>query len=318
MVLVDVLAVPAFDGDTNELDSWAAGGVGCCVVTVAAQHSARETIGLIGRWYEEIERRDDLVLAQRSDDVREAAATGKLAVILQFQNSRPLEFDLNLLAIYWRLGVRAIQLAYNQRNAVGDGCEEPGDAGLSGYGQAVVREMNRLGIIVDLSHTGRQTTLDALTRSTRPCIFSHSNARAIHDHPRNIDDEQIRALAANGGIIGVNGIPAFVTADPSPTIDHVVAHISHIVQLVGPDHVCIGTDYGSDPTPAEYQTLVRNGVWDPANYPPPPWRYPEGFANATEFPNLADRLAGEGYDDATVDKIMGGNFLRVFAEVCDD
>lgn len=318
MLLVDALTVPNFDFESNELDLWREGGVTGCVVTVAANHSAREAIGLIGRWYEEIDRRrDSVVLAERSDDVWRAAEDGRLALILQFQNSRPIEYDLNLLTVYHRLGVRAIQLAYNQRNPVGDGCEEKGDAGLSGFGQTVVREMNRLGIIVDLSHTGRQTTLDALAHSTKPCIFSHSNARAVHDHPRNIDDEQIRVLAGNRGVIGINGIPAFLTSDPSPTVAHLIAHIDHIVDLVGPDHVCIGTDYGSDPTPAEHAALVRTGVWDPANYPPPPWRYPEGFANATQFPALAGQLAQRGYDDATVTKILGGNFLRVFGEVCD-
>jgi membrane dipeptidase len=330
-VLKDAIAIdalvcldPGVETHLDFLNKWLESGVSCCLVTVATNHSARETIGLIGKWYRDFEdRHDNLLMATSAEDIRRAKKERKLAVVMQFQNTLPFEWDLNLLSVYHRLGVRAIQLTYNQRNLVGDGCEEISDAGLSEFGYSAIAEMNRLGILIDLNHTGRRTTLEAIEASSKPCVFTHSNVNALCANARNLTDEQIQAVAAKGGVIGINGIPAFVSKNNPPTLDEMIDHIDYVVDLVGPDHVGIGSDYGTDPTPEEYKEFVRLGVWKPENYPPPPWHFPVGFDYldrplvAPRYPNLTKRLLERGYSQETVRKIVGENFLRVFEIVWD-
>ena len=299
----------------DHLHEWIEGRVTCCVATVATNHSAREAIGLIATWYRELhQRRDQLLLATKAEDIRRAKREGKLALVFQFQNTRPIEYDVDLLAVYHQLGVRVIQLTYNQRNPVGDGCEERSDAGLSELGRAAISEMNRLGILIDLNHTGRRTTLEAIEASTKPCVFTHSNAYAVCPNTRNITDEQIRAVAAKGGVIGVNGFPAFVAKTKEPTLDQLIDHIDYIVALVGPDHVGLGYDRDTR-TMEEYTYRIRKGMWKAENYPPPPWQFPMG--DASHFPTLTRRLLERGYTEEVVRKILGENFLRVFAQVWD-
>jgi membrane dipeptidase len=237
-----------------------------------------------------------------------------LAVVFQFQGSHPVEYQLELLEVYYRLGVRMIQLTYNHRSPVGDGCEEPNDAGLSRFGAAVVQEMNRLGMVIDLSHTGRRTTLDAIQVSDQPCVFSHSNVNGVHPNGRNIDDDQVRALAEKGGVIGVNAFPPFVSGDREPTVDQLVDHVDYIVQLVGDRHVSIGLDYYTRNLPMKvYEDNIRTGRWKRENYSPPPWRY--AVEDPTRIPEITCRLVQRGYPAESIHRIMGANLLGLFETV---
>src|SRR5262249_44793806 len=161
-------------------------------------------------------------------------------------------------------------------------------------GRRVIAEMNRVGMLVDLSHTGRRTTLEAMDTSTRPCIFSHSGARAVHESPRNITDEQIRELGRSGGLIGLNGFPGFVSPRRWPTLDDLLRHADHIAGLIGADHLSVGIDYYSGQWPfadqrrarALYADMLARGRWRPETYPPPPHRYPKGIEVPSKLPAL--------------------------------
>jgi membrane dipeptidase len=278
----------------------------------------------IARWIQYLEERSDQLLhVLTAEDVWRAKREGKLGIIFHFQNTDPVEDNLALLRVYHRLGVRLIQLTYNRKNRVGDGCEERTDCGLSRFGVQLIQEMNRLGIIVDLSHTGYRTTMEAIEIAGAPPIFSHSNCKAVCDSPRNLTDEQIRAVAARGGVIGINGFPSFVAKATRPTLEHFIAHIEHIAELVGPEHVGLALDYyegmAGVATPERAQALyadhLASGIWTAESYPAPPWHYPEGLELPSGFPQLTEALVARGYKHDEIKKILGENFLRVFQQV---
>jgi membrane dipeptidase len=255
-------------------------------------------------------------LVERVADIEQARRQGKFGVILGFQGAETLEARFHLLAVYHKLGVRVVGLTYNNRNVVGAGCLEPDDGRMTRFGLEVVREMNRLGILVDLTHVGNRTSLDAAAASSAPVVFSHSNAKAVRDNPRNLNDEQIRACAATTGVVGIATFADFV-GDTSrgrrPTLEEYFRHIDYVAQLVGVDHVGIGTDIFSDPT---------SGTWWNSNTR---MRYPEicggmtyethgllGFEHHAEFPAVVEAMIKHGYSEADILKIAGGNWMRVF------
>lgn len=296
--------------------SWSTGGASACVVSVAAWESCRETMDRLGDVFRMVRRTDDLCLATETADIRAAKRDGKLAIVLHFQGTCPFEYDLDLAEVYYRLGVRVVQLAYNVRSPAADGCEEPGNAGLSRFGRQLVAEFNRLGIVVDVSHTGHASSMEAAEVSTAPCIASHSNAAAVHASRRNLQDDLIKAIAGRGGVIGVNGYPAFVADTATPTLDQYIDHMAYIAELAGPDHVAIGLDYTArNPPMAEYEQLVADGHWSRESYPPPPWHYPSGLEDGSQLPNLTQRLLERGFSQGEVRGILGENWLRVFGAV---
>jgi membrane dipeptidase len=296
--------------------SWSAGGASACVVSVASLEGCRETLDRIGEVFRLVNQTDQLCLATGTAAIRAAKRDGKLAAILHFQGTGPFEDDLGLAEIYWRLGVRVVQLAYNVRALAADGCEEPGNAGLSRFGRQLVAELNRLGIVVDVSHTGHQSSLDAVEVSTAPVIASHSNALAVHPSRRNLQDDLIRALADSGGVIGINGYPAFVADAGQPTLDQYIDHMAYIADLVGVAHVGIGVDYTTRDLPmADYEQLITSGAWTRESYPPPPWHYPSGLDDGSGLPNLTKRLLERGFSEQDVRGILGENWLRVFDAV---
>jgi len=311
--------------DGLEISSWEEkpfrqmreGGVTAICATVAVIEGFRETIGAIGEWYRMFERYEGLIMPARSvEDIRRAKELGKTGIIFGFQNTSPIEDDLYLLSIFKALGVRVIQLTYMERNYVGDGCLERTDAGLSSFGLEVVEEMNRLGILIDLSHVGYTTTMEAIEASAKPVAFTHANPRALCDHPRNKTDEQIRALAEKGGVIGANVYPPFLAAGSKATLADVVEVIDYLVNLAGIDHVGIGTDF-TEGQPDEWFDYILTGKSKkgPDMELELPIVNPEGIRSAAEFPNLTAALVDHGYAESDVKKIMGENWLRLYGEV---
>ncbi len=305
------------------VDWYIEGGVTACAPTVGSTAPAEETLRNLGAWHRLIATRKDLVLVERAAQIPEAMKEKKLGLVFHFQGADPIEIDLDLVEAYRALGVRMVQLAYNIRNRVGDGCEEAGNAGLSRFGKDLVKRLNETRVIVDGSHTGERTTLEAIEASTRPFVFSHANVKAVHDCPRNISDTQIKAAAATGGLIGINGFPAFLGKSPTPTIDDFLRHLDHVVELVGIEHVALGIDYYegmhpvADDTEAKkmYQQQLAVRRWSAEVYPPPPHRYPAGMATPRELPNLTEKLLAHGYSPAETRKILGANWLRVMGAV---
>jgi membrane dipeptidase len=253
------------------------------------------------------------VLVDTVGDIRAAKKSGKLSIGFHFQGTEAIGRDLANVGGFYKLGVRWMLMAYNYQNSVGTGCVEAQrhDSGLTSFGRELIKEMNRVGMFVDCSHTGYKTTMDAMEASTQPCIFSHSNPRALHDHPRNITDDQIKACAQTGGIIGVNGVGHFMGERGDVSADAVVRQIDHIARLVGPQHVAFGLDYM---TPKFSIAIVAANGGDSTKYAMPqevPWK----FFEPKNTPVLLNRLLEQGYSPDDVRGIMGENFLRVAEKV---
>lgn len=258
------------------------------------------------------ERPDRLVHARTADDILRAKREGKLALVYHFQEMEPFEGRIELISLFYELGVRCALLAYNARNRVGDGCTEPSDAGLSRFGRAVVSEMNRVGMLVDGSHSGYRTTMDAMSVSSAPFIFSHANAYAIVPHVRNIKDDQIRACAATGGVIGINGVGEYLGPDGATT-EALFAHVDYIANLVGPQHVGIGLDYIKDVgNLVDLMGRFRH-LWPVAEGERVP--KPSAFAQPEQLLPLTELMLRRGYGEEAVQGVLGENFLRVARQV---
>jgi membrane dipeptidase len=311
-VILDATCPPAF-WYTRRAE-WAEGGFTACALSVGGTDGLAASVSTLAETHRFLRETPGVRFADSVAGIRGAKADGELAVYFHFQGAEPLEYDPSLVEVYHRLGVRIIQLAYNRGNPLGDGCEEPRDAGLTTLGRRAIAEMNRVGIIVDVSHTGVRTSLDAVEASSAPVIASHSNARAVRENRRNLPDELIRAIAESGGVIGMNGFPSFVAAGERPTLDQFIDHMVHIDELVGPGHVALGIDY-YDGDRADYDALVAAGVWTPEVYGPPPYHYPAGVESPRGLPQLTARLLERGYDEDGVRGILGENWLRVYEEV---
>lgn len=309
--------------DEAYISWWMEGGVTAAAPTVGVWDGAGPTLKNLARWRRLIDGDERLLLVRSAADIERAKAEGKLGIIFHFQDTAPIEDDLNLVDTYKDLGVGMIQLTYNVKNRVGDGAEERTNAGLSNFGIRLIERFNEARVIVDCSHTGERTTLEAIERSTAPVVFSHANAFAVHPSRRTITDEQIAAVASTGGLVGIVGYPAFVSRSPRPTLDEFINHIDYVVKVAGIDHVGLGIDYyqgqagvaDDDAAQRMYDELVANGSWNPETYPPPPYHYPEGIETPRTLPNLTHRLLQRGYNAEQVKKIIGGNWLRVFREV---
>jgi membrane dipeptidase len=214
--------------------------------------------------------------------------------------------------------VRSMNLAYNHAEAAADGCMEPRGGGLTTFGHRVVAEMNRVGMLLDLSHTGYRASMEALELAAAPAAFTHSNAAKVYDHPRNLRDDQIAACVRTGGVIGLNGHPVFVKEGTvAPTIDDLMDHLLYLIEAAGIDHVGLGLDFSQPPGEqmpmARWQRMHDAGIWLPGTLPPPPWTYPVG--DASRLGELTEAMLRRGLADADARKVLGENFLRLFGEV---
>lgn len=239
----------------------------------------------------QIERGEGVRLALTAADIRQAHSRGELAVMLNIEGAEGIQGSLELLRNYYRLGVRMMGLVWNHRNEVADGTNEyEVDGGLSRFGREVVREMNRLGMVIDLAHIPPKGFFDTLELSDQPVLFTHGNCHALWQHPRNLTDEQIRALAQQGGVFGISFVNTFMNKQTA-TLKTVADHIDHVCQVTGSaGHVAYGSDFDG--------------------CTPPP-----GLEDVTRLPALTAELLARGYSEGDMEKILGGNFLRVFEQV---
>src|SRR5262245_18483816 len=193
-------------------------------------------------WHAEMAESPEWQLVLTSGDFRRAAREGRVAVVLGFEGAMPIDDDLGLLRMFHRLGIRSIGLTWNGRNLLGDGVSVGARGGLTSYGRGAVAEMNRLGIVVDVSHMGDEGIADTATTSSAPIVASHSNARALCPHPRNLPDDLARLIAGRGGVIGLHMLAQFLSGSTEATLDHLLDHVDHFAALVGPEHVGLGPD----------------------------------------------------------------------------
>jgi membrane dipeptidase len=266
--------------------------------------------------YFEIEPR--LIHVLTGDDIRRAKAEGRLGVIFGVQGLAPkIEDDPNLIRILHKLGLRMAQLTYNERCSLGCGCLEIPDTGLTQLGRISIREMNVLGICVDLAHAGDRTTIEAVDYSSVPVVVSHGNARALCDTPRNYGDEVLQALATRDGVIGITAYGPLCETKPGvrPNLDDMIDHIAYVADLVGIDHVGIGSDFFEAESPVRFEHFFR------IRYPEVFGRYTladvyfEEFNRVDHLPMLAEALLARGFSTGDVAKVLGANFLRVFDKV---
>jgi len=270
---------------------------------------------------------DELVVVRDSADINRVHRSGKLGLILDFQNTTPFSDNLELVDHFHDLGVRMVQLTYNLRNLVGDGCTETHQGGLSYFGREVVHRLNAAKILVDVSHCSEQVGWDALNVSEAPVIVSHSSSKAVCPHDRAKSDALARAVADRGGFFGVVVIPGFISETPRATLETFARHVDHLVNVMGIDHVGIGTDKaGPGPRTSsliEYPEQMpprRAGTFDWAGFREKEHRltseyHLDGYENFGDWPQLTVALAQWGFTEAELRKLLGLNFLRVFREV---
>lgn len=260
---------------------------------------------------------DRLMLIESVADIERAKRDNKLGVIFGVQNIAPkIDGDLTLLWSLHKLGLRNAQLTHNDRNIIGCGCLEPTDTGLSQFGRGAVSELNRVGILVDLAHSGMRTALDAFEHSSKPCIVSHANARGLTDHARNVTDEVIRALAKRGGVIGITAYSPFCQKSGSgrPSTTEVVDHIAYVADLVGIDHVGIGSDQFEAESEVRYAAFGTQFPTTQRGFTRETV-YATGLERVDCLPNLTIEMAARGFSDEDILKVLGGNFLRLFRDV---
>jgi membrane dipeptidase len=334
-LVVDALASPgafnvpdAVEGGLGTLSLGAAGASGITAVNVTVGVVGEEpepfvaTVTGIARWEREVDRHPDLFARIRTaEDVRAAKAGGRVGLVLGFQDTVMLEADLDRMDTFHALGVRVVQLTYNGRNRVGDGCLEPGNAGLSRFGHDLVSRMNDLGVLVDLSHCGQRTTAEGIAASRVPPAVTHSACDAVFAHPRNKRDEELRALAEKGGVVGIYLMPYLNPSGP-PTGDDVLRHVEHALDVCGQDHVGVGSDQSITPVldgpeyrarlDAEVARRRELGISAPREDTAP---FVAELNHARRMEMIADRMAARGHASRVIEKVLGVNWMRVFTEV---
>ena len=301
--------LPPSAGLPEQLSRFHRNGCDHISLTVAAgRDGAERALARYGFLLQELGRMGSRVqIASDAATIHQAKREGKLSVSFHFQSATPFAFDLDLVGSFRQLGITRAILAYNEGNIFADGCHELRDAGLSAAGRRLVNRMDEVGMIVDLSHCGERTSFDVLEMSSaRPPMFSHSNARAIYDHERNVSDAQIRAVAQRGGYIGINGVGMFLGATSSDIPAAMAQHAAHIASIAGPDRVGLGLDFmfleGSG-----YDFFHRARERWPKGYPDPPW----DFLQPEQFGDLVIELENAGFSNTEVIGVLGGNYLRL-------
>jgi membrane dipeptidase len=291
------------------------GGVTAVNATIAAWHSLPEIMDLIADYYQLFNDHKDRIMQIRSTkDIEKAKKKSVTGMIFGFQDTAPIHGNPRMLSVYHALGVRVIQLTYNQKNRIGCGCMAKKDSGLTRLGREVVSEMNRLGILIDLSHCGHRTTLDAIAASSQPAAFTHANPLALARSPRNKPDEAFIALAAKGGVAGVVLLPSWLTHHGKATVEDYLNAIDYLVSLIGIDHVGLGTDF-MEAVPSETLATALQGISEETLKTYYADRVVKGFESADRFPNITKGLLARRYSMGDVKKIIGGNWMRLYKEV---
>lgn len=271
-----------------------------------------DVLSFLASWQGYVGRSSDLfTLVGKASDLDHAKVQRKIAVIMGIQNAEHFR-DAADVKFFYQLGQRCSQLTYNSQNLLGSGGTERVDGGVSDFGAAIIQAMNAAGMLIDVSHCGDRTTLDAIDLSPRPIAITHSNCRALNNHPRLKTDEAIRMLAAKGGVMGISGVRNFVRDREPTTVENIVDHIDHVVQLVGIDHVGIGSDAdlkGYDAMPAEQRASLKAAY--KASYAFREKLDTDRFDHPTKIYDLTESLIRRGYSDSNITAILGGNFRRL-------
>lgn len=295
------------------------GGLDAVHVTIAYHETFRETVANVESWNRWFERFPDLIFQGKTGaDVLLARETGRTAIFFGFQNPSPIEDDIGLVEVWHSLGARFMQLSYNNQSLLATGCYEAEDPGLTRMGRAVVAEMNRVGMVIDMSHSAERSTLDAIEQSSRPIAITHANPHSWHPALRNKSDTVLKALAQSGGMLGFSLYPHHLAQGSGCTLTSFCEMIARTADLMGIAALGIGTDLCQD-HPDSVVEWMRTGRWTKTvdygegsaaapGFPP----MPEFYTDNRDFGNIADGLRAVGMDEAEVNAILGDNWLRFY------
>ncbi len=322
-MVLDMLAIPKIDfrpevharpmTDREKAEFRASGITGIQnAVGIGGPRAKEQALEFLAAWQGYAGRNSDVFsLVGLVSDLERAKAEGKVGMIMGLQNADQFERATDV-KFFYDLGLRCAQLTYNSLNRIGSGATERVDTGVSDFGVSIIEAMNEVGMLIDVSHSGDRTTLDAVELSPRPIAFTHSNCRALNEHPRNKTDEMIVKLAAKGGVMGITGVRNFISnRDPTTIIDY-VDHIEHVAGLVGIEHVGIGSDSdlnGYDDMPADQNEMLRNAYKD--SYAFRDKIDVDGFDHPRKVFDLVEEMIRRGYSDENIELVLGGNFARL-------
>ncbi|HBD52049.1 MAG: peptidase M19 [SAR116 cluster bacterium MED-G05] len=295
------------------------GGVDAVHVTIAYHEMFREMVANVEQWNGWFERHSNLIFAGRTgDDVRQARSEGRTAIFFGFQNPSPIEDDIGLVEICHMLGARFMQLTYNNQSLLATGCYESEDTGITRMGRAVIAEMNRVGLVIDMSHSAERSTLDAIEVSSRPIAITHANPSFWHPARRNKSDDVLKALGESGGMLGFSLYPHHLKGGTNCTLDSFCEMIARTAELMGVSQIGIGSDLCQD-QPDSVVEWMRVGRWTKdidygegsaanAGFPP----MPSWFQDNRHFDAIATGLHKQGFSQADVAGIMGENWLNFY------
>ena len=292
------------------------GGVTAANCTCSIWEDFSGSVKAIAEWKSWLSTYANLLLPVRCvSDIRRAKSENKVGIVLGWQNATGFGDYLPFVSIFKELGLGIVQLTYNTATSVGSGCYESHDGGLTDFGRELVAEMNRVGILIDLSHVGARTADDAIRSSAKPVAYSHCCPSALKTHPRNKSDAQLRVIAERGGLVGVTMFPAFLKNGAQSTLPDYVDTIAYVLDVVGEDHVGIGTDFTEGHGPDFFRYIVRDKGHARALTQFAATKMPAGFERIVDFPRLTEEMERRGWPDARIAKIMGENWLRLLGDV---
>jgi microsomal dipeptidase-like Zn-dependent dipeptidase len=298
-----------------------AGGVTAVHATLVYHENTRETLTRFGEWNRRFEQHADLIMpVYEPADIQRARASNRIGVFFGAQNCSPIEDDIDMIAVMRRMGLMIMQLTYNNQSLLATGCYEAQDNGITRFGRQAIGEMNRTGMIIDMSHSSEKSTLEAIELSTRPVIISHANPSTFHAAKRNKSDKVLKAIAESGGLLGFSMYPFHLKGGPDCTLDSFCDMIASTADLMGVDHIGLGTDLCQG-QPQSVLDWMRNGRWSKemdfgegsksnAGWPRPlTW-----FQDNRDFPAIIEGLRKKGFSKTDVHKIMGLNWLKQLEE----
>lgn len=292
------------------------GGLTAANCTCSVWEGFRDTMDNLARWKGWFEKHSDILLQVRETaDIERAKAEGRTGIVLGWQNTSGIEDRIDYLRLFKDLGVRIMQLTYNTQNLAGSGCYESRDSGLSDFGREVVEAMNRLGILIDLSHVGPQTSEDAIRHSKKPVAYTHCLPSGLKAHPRNKSDEQLKFIAEHGGFVGVTMFAPFLRRGADSTVDDYVEAIDYVINLVGEDKVGIGTDFVQGHGPEFMRWITHDKGYARKLVEFGAATTPAGMRGLSDYPNLTAAMERAGWSESRIRKVLGENWVGFLKEV---
>lgn len=313
-IIVDGLVISNFT--RRVLEDMRAGGITAANCTCSIWEGFEPTMRNVARWLKLLADNADILMPVHGvADILEAKASGKVGIVLGWQNTTGYGDVLDYVALYAKLGVRIVQLTYNTANTAASGCYESEDRGLTDFGHDLVAAMNAAGVLIDLSHVGARSAREAVLASGKPVAYTHCAPAALKVHPRNKSDAELRFIAERGGFVGVTMFPAFLAAGKGATVDDYIAAVEHVIGVVGEEGVGLGTDLTQD-QPPEFFTWINRDKGEGRKLVD----FGEalelgGFTRSRDFPNITAAMERRGWKADRIERVLGRNWLRLLGEV---